>query len=165
MAINEKYRESIVETIVMMYQGGISVQSIVNEIEGVTAHDVRRVLKEQGILSGPGRRPTIVENIDESTMEALLADYYDGMPTIQIVDKYRLGRIDRIYMILRELGQPVRTNLPERVLTRKLQMDLAVDMYVAGIQIWKIVEETGIQQPALHAELHKRRIPGRRNPM
>lgn len=162
MAINEKYRESIIQTIVMMYQGGISVPSIVAEIDGVTARDVRLVLKEQGVLQGPGRRPTVVEALDESTIEAMLADYYDGMRVNAIVDKYRLQRIERLYTILRELGQPVRVNLPERLETRRMQMDSAVDLYKKGLPIWKIVEETGIDQPSLHTELHKRGIPGRR---
>lgn len=162
MPINPKYEESIRETIVMMYQGGISVKSIVEEIEGVNAHDVRKVLREHGVLSGPGRRPTIVEEMDESTMEAMLTDYYNDMPMYELVDKYNLGRIDRVYMILRELGQTPRSYIPERMISKKAALDRAMELYAQGMPLWQIEEETGINSTRISDERHRRKLPGRR---
>lgn len=162
MTINPKYEESIKETIVMMYQSGITVQNIVAEIEGVTAHDVRGVLKEHGVIRNPGRRATVAENIDEATTEEMLKDYYEGMATRELVEKYRLGRIDRLYMILRELGQPARINLPERIETKSMQVDHAMELYVRGMPLWQIEEETGVNRITIQNERHKRKLPGRR---
>jgi len=162
MTINPKYEESIRQTIVMMYQGGISVQNIVQEVEGVTSRDVRMVLKEMGILSGPGRRPTVIESYDESILNEMLIDYYDKMPMRELMEKYQIRSMDRFYLILRELGQPARQNTPEHMDGRKMRLDHACDLYKQGVPIWKIVEETGVDQPRLHAELHKRKIPTRR---
>jgi transposase-like protein len=162
MTINPKYEESIKQTIVMMYQGGISVNSIVQEIEGVTPRDVRTVLKEQGILSGPGRKPSVVESYDEATINAMLVDYYDKIPMRELLEKYHIRSMDRFYVILRELGQPARQNTPEHQDGKRLRLDHACELYKEGVPIWKIVEETGVDQPRLHAELHRRKIPTRR---
>jgi hypothetical protein len=166
MAINPKYEESIRENIVVMYQSGASVASIVEEIEGVTAHDVRGVLKEHGIMKGPGRRPTIAEDLDENTTNAMLDDYYkENISVREIVEKYQLGRVDRLYMILRELGQPARTFIKENVQARGDRFDHAMELYQAGVPIWKISLETGINHVQIQEERHRRGIPGRKRPM
>ena len=155
--------DSIRESIITMYQSGITVQDIANEIEGATPGYVRAVLREAGILAGPGRRDSLVDKFDDATLEAMMLDYYQDMPMPEILVKYRLARHEQFYRILASIGHGARKIQPEVVMSRKDRDERALELYKQGAPIWKIRDETGIPQPRLHYLVHTRKIPLRRS--
>jgi hypothetical protein len=75
------------------------------------------------------------------------------------VAKHELTGVNTVYRVLRVMAEPARKYDPEKNADRERQMDEAVAMYEAGVMIRTIVSETGIPQPTLHHELHRRQVP------
>lgn len=136
--------------IVQMHQAKLSNVAIAEEMD-VSVSTVKRVLKEAGLKAQPRDA---------------------GLPIAQIIDEYQterpikaiLGQFEisytKLYMILAENDVPVRRDT--QAIARERQLDEAVAMYKMGSPLYKIVADTGVSQPTLHAELHKREVPLRR---
>lgn len=157
------YDETIVRTIVDMYQVGMSVASIADELEGVSIRGIREVLQEAGALGRDLKSRGWADQVDQATLEAMLSDYDSWMPMNEIAAKYDISSFI-IYDTLRKLGRPARSYSKEAMVDKAERLQLALDYYRQGMPIWQICEETGIQQVKLHHELHTRKIPLRRQP-
>jgi len=136
--------------IINMHLAGLDPRAIAAEMD-VSEGTVRKVIKESGV-------------------EAQARE--SGLPTVAITEKYTSDV--QVSEILREFGitytQLYRILAEENVPIRKVanadararQLDEAVALYEQGVPIHQIVSDTGINQPTLHAELHKREVPLRR---
>lgn len=138
------------EEIVEMFDGGVGTAGIAEEM-GVSVTAVRNILQKYGRdTSGPRILPKEDEIVEE---------YTRGDPAPVILNKHRIT-YSQLYGVLS------RHNIPTRRISeteaRVKRLDTAVEMYLAGAKLWEILNETGIAQPTLHAEIHKRGLPLRR---
>lgn len=139
-----------VQELLAMFDANINVLGIASEL-GVSEQTVRRVLKEHG--KETKRRSKVVDE------ENVVQQYMDGVAVPTILSSHNINYAE-LYKILAK----------NKVSTRKVVfgeaakaiLDRAVELYVASMPLWAIREETGIAQPTLHAELHKRNVPLRR---
>ena len=144
-------------------EGGASVQDIADEWD-VTKDTIYRVLRETGAIE-KGTHSNMLDDWDETKLEAFRHDYYNEMmPIRDLAKKYGLKTKQSVYFILDKLGLTPRTMKSEQLEGRKMAMDHAVKLYdTTNLPIRLIVEETGVHQPDLHRELHSRGITLRRN--
>lgn len=142
--------EDKVQELLAMYDAGVNVINIAAEL-GVSGQTIRRVLKEHG--KEISRRAAVLDE------EAIVKDYVGRMAVPEILAKYKITYA-MLYKILATNGIPTRKI--ENASGHDMRLDHAVQMYEAGLPIWTIKQETGIAQPTLHAELHRRSIPLRR---
>jgi hypothetical protein len=153
MVLNQK-------DVLSMFEKGLSVSGIAGELE-VTPSEIRAVLIEAGLIAKQGRKLT-TDSLSEEEITDLLADYVEnGVPAVQIIAKYSITW-NALYKLLDDHGVPYREMKHEDKVARELRLERAVAMYVGGARIWEIETETGIRQPVLHATLHARNIPLRR---
>lgn len=144
--------EERTEEILAMHDQGFSPVAIAEEID-VSETYVRNVLQEEGIDTS--RRITTLALKAEAVVEAYQAD----KPVPDILAEFDITYA-RLYGILAEYDVPLRKVAHAQA--RNIQMDQAVKLYEDGIPLHKITEETGIHQPQIHAELHKRGVTLRR---
>ena len=149
----EYMEEEKVQEVIKMHEGGLSIEAIATEM-GLGNQTVRRILKDHG--QDTSRRVTSDKTIDE---DGVAQAYADGRPIPEIIAKFHINH-QKLYQILKTHDVEVR-KVSEAEIT-EVRMDRAIDMYKAGWPLWGIKNETGISQPALHAELHRRNIPLRR---
>lgn len=142
--------DSKVQEMLVMFDSGIGVAGIANEF-GVSTQTVRRILKDHG--KETSRKPRTLDD------EAVIQMYQDGKPVPEILTRHTIT-YGTLYRILGEHEVPTRQVAYAKSALKIL--DRAVELYVAGAPLWSIKQETGIAQPTLHAELHKREIPLRR---
>lgn len=107
------------------------------------------------------------------TPDRLARDYNMNVPVNHIFTHYGMN-IATFYSLLDQYGIPRRRNtysnlyntqprtLSERAKQKQDSLSKAVAMYTAGEKLYKIVHDTGIQQPALHSYLRRQGIPLRR---
>jgi len=136
--------------LITMFKEGMLIDDIATELE-VSVATVRAAIKEAG-LTKPKKESTGVEI-------QIGVDYTGNLPVPTILQKFNLTYA-RLYTILSNQDIPLRKQL--NVVGRKASLEAAIEMYVEGIPLWQIKNETGIAQPTLHAELHTRQIPLRR---
>jgi len=136
--------------IVEMHEGGLALNGIAEEMDiSVTA--VRNVLKKYGRATH-----RVVASFNE---EDVIAQYVANEPVPDILTTNNLNYA-QLYHILQQHGIPTRKSIEADV--RQERLNHAIELYQDGQPLWLIKEETGIPQPTLHAELHKRHIPLRR---
>ncbi len=146
--------------VIEMFKAGMSSGDIAIEMD-VPAKDVRAVLEEAGLLEHPGRK-SMAASIDAPTRKELITDYLNNkVPAIQLIQRYGLTW-NAFYKILDEEGIQFREVRQVDKLARAQRLERAVEMYLGGARLWEIENETGIRQPVLHSELHKRGVPLRR---
>jgi transposase-like protein len=141
---------SIEGELIRMFKAGLPVDSIAEELE-VSISTVRNVLKRHG-LTKDDIKPT-------QAVSQAAADYTNGISIPEILKKHNLT-YSKLYGLLNRMDIPLRKS--ENNNAHALALQKAIEMYQAGSPLWKIVEETNIAQPSLHAELHKQNIPLRR---
>ena len=110
---------------------------------------VRRILKDHG--KDTSRKPAVV--VDE---DAIAQGYVEGQPVPALLTAFHINH-QKLYQILKSHDIELRKVSAAAVIA--IRLDRAVDMYVAGLPLWAIKNETGVSQPTLHAELHRRGIP------
>ena len=149
--------------IVDMYQKGVTTNDIATEM-GVGIHTVWKVLRKADPERRVSTKQSLLDRFDVATLAAFMDDYYKkGLSLSDLVSKYDLSGHGSIYVILNASGNTPRQVTTEALVGRKLQIDHAVKLYEEGMKIWRIVEETGIDQPTLHHELHRRGVKMRKN--
>lgn len=139
-----------VSEILEMFDAKMTVASIAEEV-GLSEGTIRILLKAQG--------RELVRSILHPDEQKIIDEYSEDVPANVIINKYNLT-YTRLYAILARNDIPVRVVASKGV--RDTRMELALDMYQADVPLWKIKQETGIGQPALHTEIHNRDIPLRR---
>ena len=137
--------------ILEMYDNGVQVNAIAEEMQ-LSATAIRNVLKKHD-------RATITKKPIRDE-EAIINKYLQQVPMRDILEEYHLT-YSMLYGIL------AKHQIASRKLTntnsRQQRLDTAIKMYQDGHTLWQIANETGIAQPTLHAELHKRGVQLRRN--
>jgi len=136
--------------IVEMHEGGLTLKSIADEM-GISSTAVRNILKKYGKETS-----RVVVDYDE---EDIIQQYVSNEPVPQILEDNNISYA-QLYTILRNHKVPTRKAIRQDVKQERLAQ--AVELYQDGVPLWNIKEETGIHQPTLHAELHRRHIPLRR---
>lgn len=143
--------ESKVTELLSMHESGLSISAIASEL-GISNQTVRKILKEHGKETARQRS----KGVDE---EAIMQGYLEGTPVPAILKQYDIS-YTLLYSILAKNNVPTR-KVSEAEITN-VRLDRAVELYIAGAPLWSIRQETGIMQPTLHNELHKRGVPLRR---
>lgn len=141
----------IQEILAMWDSGKMSVKEIALEVE-LSEGTVRKALLG-------AHRPT--KRLSKRPDEQNIVDaYLDETQTVgAILSTYNLS-YPMLYTVLARNSIPLRKSV--QAPGRKMMLDAAVEMYEAGAPIWDIMRQTGISQPTLHGELHKRGILLRR---
>lgn len=136
--------------IVEMHEGGLTLKGIAEEMDiSVTA--VRNVLKK---YSRPTHKIAAAYNEED-----VIAQYVANEPVPEILATNKLNYA-QLYRILQQHGIPTRRSIEAD--TKQDRLEHAIELYQEGEPLWYIKEETGVHQPTLHAELHKRHITLRR---
>lgn len=138
------------QEIVEMHKAGLGLGAIAEEL-GLSTTAIRSVLQKYGIST---RKIFATKDEDE-----IIEEYLAEGPIPEILRKHTIT-YGKLYSILARHGIPTRKVLNKE--GRKLALNRAVEMYEEGYPIWKITEETGVHQPTLHTELHKRGVQLRR---
>jgi len=133
--------------IIAMYDSGLKVADIAQEAM-VSQSTVRKVLGERL------QRRRVRTDEDE-----IITEYTSDVPVPQILVDHGLT-YSALYSILYRNGIPPRKVAVQEM--RNERLETAVQMYLDGVKLWQICNETGVHQPTLHAELHRRGIPLRR---
>jgi len=137
--------------ILEMHDNGMQVNAIAEEMQlSITA--VRNVLKKYN-------RTTVTKKPFRDE-EAIINKYLQQVPMRSILEEYQLT-YSALYNIL--IKHQIATRKVANSNSRIQRLDTAVKMYQEGYALWEIAQETGIAQPTLHAELHKRGVQLRRN--
>lgn len=140
-------------------RGGCDVGEICREYEISTAR-VYEILKELGVpLRG---KNSLLARMGDEEIEAFVSDYNSDMPLREVSVKYKFSSPAVIHAIVKQLGLVPRTWAKERLVGRETMIQSAIQMYIDGAPIWKIVQTTGLDQPSLHHHLHVRGIETRR---
>ena len=149
--------------IVHMYNEGVPPNDVAAELDMPVA-TIWRVLKQAGVKRKRGRQ-SLLDRMSEAEVEAFVEDYQEGeLPNREIAEKYDLAGVASVYSLLAQLRITPRTYTKEHLEVRKLRLDHAISLYqdYPHMTVSAIVLETGIDQPSLHHELHKRKIKTRR---
>lgn len=139
------------QEIVEMHKGGLGLGAIAEEFS-LSTTAIRRVLEKYGMST---KKVHATKDEDE-----IIELYLEGGPIPEILTEHTIT-YGKLYSILARHGVPTRKVLNKE--GRQLALDRAVEMYEEGYKIWKITDETGVHQPTLHAELHRRGVQLRRH--
>lgn len=132
-----------------MEEAGISRPAIAHEL-GVSTQTIRNWFRSQGHDKPSATTPEEIQIVEA---------YEAGELTAKILAMFDIDR-GRLYYLLSK--HSVETRKVQREEGRKRALDEACSLYKQGYVIRQIVEDTGIHQPTLHAELARRGIPLRR---
>lgn len=136
--------------VLQMWDQGMSANAIADEL-GVSSTTVRNVVRASGRDTKKPRTHAHEREIVEQ--------YVNGGKVPDILAKYGVS-YTQLYNMLSRNDVPIRKAANAQ--GRGKQLDAAVILYQQNVAVWKITEETGVAQPTLHAELHRREIPLRR---
>jgi len=142
-----------------MVEGGMSVAAIAEELD-VSSARISQLVHALGLGDSVKRKSSLSRLTPEDIADAI-AMYQDGQPVAAIIMKHKLN-YNSFYKLLGDQGIEMRDRGPEGKDLRKDRLDLAVSLYERGISLYSIEVETGIRQPEVHRELHKRGIQLRR---
>jgi len=144
--------EGVKHEIAAMWDAGMTIPAIANEL-GTSAQTIRNLLKSLGKDTSRAAKKPAVDEV------AVCEEYTAWRPIPEILKKHDIS-YTILYRILRE-GKVTLRKVSETEITN-VRLDRAVDLYIAGSPLWAIKQETGVAQPTLHAELHKRGVTLRR---
>lgn len=157
-----KMTEVIEQEIVAMAEGGVEPLDIAAEV-GVSTPQVYTIMRKYNIaVAKPGRK-SMYDRLSPEALDDLKESYEEGdESSTSIMERLGIGSYPVFYSILRKMGVAPRRMRLDYMEAKKMQLEHAVEMYVAGHPFWKIKAETGIHQPQLSAEINTRGIPRRR---
>lgn len=146
-----------------MQAAGMPAEAIAAEL-GVSIPYLYKLYKQAGIeLEPSGGRRSIVDDLDDEAKELIIRVYQTReVPLSSVLAEFGMS-YNQMYTLLRREGVDIREFVDNERATRAMRMDIAVKMYEDGAKLWLIEDETGIRQPQLHNELHKRGITLRRD--
>lgn len=159
---SQKEVEALATEAANMQAAGMPSEAIAAEL-GISVPYLYKLFKQEGIeLEPSGGRRSIVDDLDDDAKELLIRVYQTReVPLSSVLAEFGMS-YNQMYTLLRREGVDVREFIDNERETKKVRMDIAVKMYEEGARLWLIEDETGIHQPELHRELHKRGIELRR---
>jgi hypothetical protein len=158
--IKENQMSDTLNDVLTMFGKGLSAGSISEEL-GINPSVVRSILVDAGKMEKQGRKLT-TEGLTEEEVTQLLSEYTEGtVPPSQLITQYHITW-NALYKLLDANNIPFREMRRDDKLARAVRLDRAVTMYQGGARLWEIENETGVRQPVLHSELHKRGVQLRR---
>lgn len=145
-----------------MFAADMTPDAIASEL-GISVPYMYKLLKQQGVeLQAGGGRRSIVDDLDDEAKELIIRVYQTReVPLASVLSEFGMS-YNQMYTLLRREGIDIREFVDNEKKTKKLRLDIAVKMYEDGAKIWHIEDETGIRQPEMHKELHKRGVELRR---
>ncbi len=144
-----------------MHQEKLSPEDIAEELS-ISVPYLYKLLKEQGVELGKAGRRSAVDMLDEEDKQVIIANYQSReIPMSAVLGEYGLS-YNQMYTLLRKEGVEIRRHIDGERESKILRLNTAVQMYEDGALLWLIEDETGIHQPELHRELHKRNVTLRR---
>lgn len=135
-----------------MVEAGMTVPQIAEEL-GKSVGTIKKMLADAGLEAHSRAKPAF-------NISRILEQYGSGVSVAQIISEQPGLTYTKFYGILSNEGVPTRKVEQEH--SRARQLDEAVELYIQGLKIFDIVQETGVAQPTLHAELHARGVPLRK---
>lgn len=147
--------EDQVAQLLRMAELGGTISKIADELD-ISETTVRRTLTAYGVKTR--RQHTLKDEVD---MDTVIKQYQEWVEIDDIMEQHGLNH-SQLYYLLRQHGITARTKDDAWREAQAMRMDHAVEMYEEGETLAQIKEETGIHQPQLHEELHRRKIPLRR---
>ena len=150
------------QEVVQMADAKLDPLIMADEI-GLSLPTIYGIMRKFGYkVAKPGRKSTY-DRLTPEEMEDIRNRYEDANESVaSIMADYGIGGHSVFYALLRKMGIAMRTKTLDVLEVKEMMMDQAVNMYVGGHPLYDIFEDTGIHQPRLHAELHKRGIELRR---
>jgi len=146
------------DIIEQMYLEKPNIQSISDEL-GHSPVTIRRILKDRGIIvSGTPGRPSLVDQIEDAELEALVNAVQAGKEPLATIAVRHHMSVGTLYKVLRNLGVTPRTQSEEHLRAEGMRKDVAVQMYKEGWAQWFIYQQTGLSSAALNKELHIRGV-------
>lgn len=145
--------------LVEMLKKGAPPAEVAAELD-VSLSSVYRIARMYKVTI-PGARRSVLDTMTEEDRNSAIKAYEDGTSASEIIGIYGLN-YNAWYKLLRERGVELAVIQAENEELHSARMEHAIELYTKGVFLWKIVSETGIAQPQLHAELHKRGIKLRR---
>ena len=142
-----------------MSEKGAPVDQIALELD-VAQSTIYRWLRETG-AEMKDRVKSVLDKLTPAQRQDITERWLGGSSAWSLIQEFGLN-YNAFYRLMREEGVEYDAKKDERALDRTDRMDTAVKMYEGGEYLWKIKLETGVYQPALHEELHKRGIVLRR---
>ena len=156
----KKLSDETVATIVELHATGMPAPQIAKNVPGVALSTVYSVLHEHelDIFEGPDK---LQMGLDNETFEQLFNDYYRlCLPMRQITHKYRRTST-QINLMLDRNDLPQRKFLEEGVKLRADMENLAVALYIRGIRLADIQNETGLYPQQVNTLIQERGVQGR----
>lgn len=151
----------LVSEIVAMYGGGFRPSEIAVEV-GISVPYTYTLLQRAGITTDEVLHSRMLGKLDDEQKGQLILDYQDyDQSVVSVLKKYDISHT-QLYAFLCASGVSTRRYELGLLGVKDLRLDNAIQMYKDGYFVRVIVEETGIHQPQLHAELARREIPMRR---
>jgi hypothetical protein len=158
MAKGIRIPDDVRDEICEMARNKIGIVDISNET-GVAVPTIYSILRTAEVALPQSQGET--ELTAEQQVE-LLDGYLNGEKSSDLRDRYNLT-VAQFYKLLNAAGIQPGTRAAGKKSAREEAMDVAVALYANHeIPLWKITQETGINQPTLTAEIHKRQLPLRR---
>lgn len=148
-----------IDEIKAMVESGMSMEAIAEEL-GESVGRVTQIVRAMG-LGGSAKRKSALTRLTREQISEAIEMYGRGVSVLEIIERFDLNYTS-FYKLLRDEGVGMRERGEEGKEIRKDRIDLAVKMYVKGESLYTIEIETGIRQPVLHGEIHRRGIPLRR---
>lgn len=145
------------QDILDMAEAGMNINNIADEV-GVSRNYVYTLLRDKGVGLVQEK---LIDQLSAEEIDQFIEEYNSDVPLVEIRRRHGWAP-NQLYALVAQTGLTPRKYKPERIEAKKQQMDHAIQMYIGGAPVWKIVEETGVHQPQLHQELHRRKIPLRR---
>lgn len=136
-----------------MRQEGIAVAEIASEL-GVSTPAVYKVLKEYQV-------ETPISKADEALADEAVAGYLSKERTASLLERLGISTT-KLYKLLRARGIDPQEHKQGRKDKRLEKLEEAVQLYIAGVSIWQISQDTGVNVATLNKELHVRGVPLRR---
>lgn len=156
-----KVLESRKVEIVAAYNEGMNVAELAKEFE-VSRPTVYRILSEQGVELRY-RHMGAYEELGEERTAEFIKRYSDNEPIKKLLTEFGITH-NQMYSLLDDNGIRPRTRQRQISKARSGALDHAVDLYEnSNLTLADILAETGVHQPQLHSEIHKRGIQLRRH--
>lgn len=149
------------EDVRRMSESGLIPAAIASELE-ISVSSVYAILNELGAPATRQYAKTSRRKLTEDEIEEFIYRYNDMEPILDLLVEFDLTHT-QMYMMLQERGITPRSRQNHNVAARQAALDHAVSLYAeTNMTLREILDETGIHQPILHAEVHRRGIPLRR---
>lgn len=156
MPKGHKLPDDLVEEICEMARAGIRVVAISHET-GASVPIIYQIIRGAEIAL-PSKE---VRHTPEQIADAIERYLFGDKPN-KIREDCDMT-VGEFYRYVREAGIEPSERAQNVQTERKRLLDVAVDMYLnTSALVWEICEETGVSQPTLTQELHRRKVPLRR---